>query len=407
VADFAMPAVPGDSSAAIRFFAPGGGVSNLAEIPFSLRTLIPLGSTGGNFTGTLTGGNGRPGAGPTQTFAFDVPSGVRNMSLTLQIADSGYLLQGLLVDPNGMQLSVEPNLDSNGNPQNGLQLFRENPQPGRWHFVLLQNFSTSGNQTSLEFIARIGFNGAKVTATGLPDSAGIRLAAGKPVDVAIQVVNTGSVTSLFFADARLNKRVTQPLALQITPSCPTPPLTLPSTCGLFVVPTQANSVQFTAKSSVQITMDVSNQVGFGVGITGNPDLYATQISPGHIVASLSEPEIPFGSWLAFPSLVGPYGPAGAFTAPVTLTASATIRAFDAAVASDSGDLWADITLGTVSFSPLVLGSGETGVINVTITPDATNIGRTVSGFIYIDTFNPNVGTGDEVVRLPYAYTVTR
>jgi hypothetical protein len=25
--------------------------------------------------------------------------------------------------------------------------------------------------------------------------------------------------------------------------------------------------------------------------------------------------------------------------------------------------------------------------------------------VYIDTFNPNVSTGDEVVRIPYSYTV--
>jgi hypothetical protein len=30
----------------------------------------------------------------------------------------------------------------------------------------------------------------------------------------------------------------------------------------------------------------------------------------------------------------------------------------------------------------------------------------VSGFLYIDTYHPAVSTGDEVVRLPYSYTVT-
>ena len=43
-----------------------------AEIPVTLRTLVPLSGSGGSFTGTLTGGNGRAGGSPTQTFAFDV-----------------------------------------------------------------------------------------------------------------------------------------------------------------------------------------------------------------------------------------------------------------------------------------------------------------------------------------------
>lgn len=51
---------------------------------------------------------------------------------------------------------------------------------------------------------------------------------------------------------------------------------------------------------------------------------------------------------------------------------------------------------------------------MTITPNAAQVGTTVRGFIYIDSFNPINGTltmpgpsflGDEVVRIPYSYTV--
>jgi hypothetical protein len=31
----------------------------------------------------------------------------------------------------------------------------------------------------------------------------------------------------------------------------------------------------------------------------------------------------------------------------------------------------------------------------------------VSGYLYIDTFNPGASTGDEVVRIPYRYTVAK
>ncbi len=65
----------------------------------------------------------------------------------------------------------------------------------------------------------------------------------------------------------------------------------------------------------------------------------------------------------------------------------------------------DLTLGTNTFNPLLLASGEAGTIHVTITPDPSLVGQTVTGHLYIDTFNPYVYTGDEVVRIPYSYTV--
>jgi hypothetical protein len=43
---------------------------------------------------------------------------------------------------------------------------------------------------------------------------------------------------------------------------------------------------------------------------------------------------------------------------------------------------------------------------VTITP-AGAAGTTVSGFLYIDTFNFDTSTGDEVVRIPYSYTIVK
>jgi hypothetical protein len=413
-AEFDMPAEPGDLAAAIRFEkSSDAATDSYPEIPVTLRTLIPTGPTGGNFTGTLTGGNGRAGADPTQTFAFDVPTGVDNMSLALEIADNGYLLEGLLIDPNGMQLSVQPNQDPvNASAQYGLQLFHNNPQAGRWMFVLLQNYTSSGNQTTLPFTARIGFNAAKITATGLPDSAGVKLSAtGKPVRVPIMVTNSGSVTKLYFADARLTELAVTQLPLQpLPPPLPFPPpcpstTTLPGGCGGFILPTQVKTAAFVAQSSVPITMDAYNNVGTGVGVTGSPDIYAKRIAPDFVAAILSEPEVPYSLWVVAPSLIGPYPAAGAPTEPVEMSAFVLLHKFDSAVAADSGDFWADSVFNTATFKPLVLPPGASGTINVTITPNGNEVGNTVSGYIYIDTFDFNVNTGDEVVRLPYMYTV--
>jgi Subtilase family/Peptidase inhibitor I9 len=403
-AQFFMPEEPGDMGAAIRFGQSAG--TALPEIPVSLRTVIPTTSTGANFTGTLTGGNGRNGAGPTQTFVFDVPQNVSNMSLSLDISDPGYILEGVLVDPNGMELSVEPNLDPAGNPQFALQIFKNNPQAGQWQFVLLLNYFSSGNQTTLPFTARIGFNGARVIATGLPDSTGVRLSASKTTTATLSVLNSGAVTQAFFADARLSAAGVTSLPAVQKPTCAVSTM-LPGTCGQFVVPPETTGIQFTAQSTVPINMDAFNAVGFLDGVTGSPDIFAKKTGANTVVASLTEPEIPWGTWNVAPALIGPFSSVGALTKPVTMTALATTKKFDTTVAADSGDLWADVTLGTNTFNPLILGSGEAGTITLSIKPSASEVGKTVSGFIYIDTFNPNVGTGDEVVRIPYAYTVEK
>ena len=406
-AQFTMPTQSGDSAAAIRFgqTADLNGTSQ-AEIPVSLRTLIPLNSSGGTFTGTLTGGNGRPGAGPDQTFAFNVPSGVRDMSLVVSIPDSGYVLQGLLVDPQGMELSVNANFDpTTGASQFALQHFRYSPQPGRWRFVLLQDFFSSGNQTSLTFSGRIAFNTAQVSATGLPNSPKTKLKQGAAVTIPVSVTNTGAVTEVFFADARLDSLASIPLLVNPKACGAT---TLPGACAVAFLPTEVSSVQWTASSSVPINMDAFPFQGFFVGLTGTPDIYARRSStPDTVVASLSEPEIPYGPWQVVPAERGPYGPGGAPTEPFSVSGLILAQPFDSTVTSDSGDLWQDVTLGTSTFTTgLALAPGQTGTINVTIKPTHQELGTIVSGFLYIDTFNPNVNTGDEVVRIPYSYTVS-
>ena len=125
------------------------------------------------------------------------------------------------------------------------------------------------------------------------------------------------------------------------------------------------------------------------------------------MASLTEPEIPYGTWIEVPALIGPYGAAGAPTEPVTMSAVATAKGFDGAVSADSGDIWADLTFGSNTFNPLVIASGEAGTITLTITPDPSKVGETITGYVYVDTYNPYATTGDEVIRIPYSYTIGR
>jgi hypothetical protein len=403
-ADFTMPSTPGDTAAALRF-KPSSSAPGIPEpeIPVTLRSLIPITEQGGNFTGTLTGGNGREATGPTQTYEFDVPAGIRDLSLTLNLADSGYSLEGLLIDPNGMQLSVEPNIDPNTfNTLPTMQLFRDHPQPGRWHFVLMLNYQSSGNQVSIPFSAHIGLNTARFSAPGLPNSAATKLSASAPpITIPITVTNTGTVTGDFFADARLYHHV----FTQIPVGQCAATSSLPGACLYTFVPTQADHVQFVAQSTVPITMNAYNTVYNGVFDTVSPDLYAFSTGPDTVTASLSTHEVPWSYWILAPSEVGPYGPEGVPFEPVQTAAYAAMRPFDPAMTADSGDAYPDLTFGTNTYNPLVLAPGASGVINLTVTPDASQVGQAIKGFVYIDTFNPVNFVGDEVIRIPYEYTV--
>jgi hypothetical protein len=400
-ASFFTPSNAGDLSAGIRF-ADTATSSTMAAIPVSLRTLVPIGPRGGSFSGTLTGGNGR-GDGNTQTYEFDVPPGVKDMSVSVPIADSAYALQGFLIDPQGMQLSVGANVDATGAPQYGLQHFHYSPQPGRWKFLLAQAVYSSGNQVALPYTGRIAFNQAQIFAPTLPNSADVKLSAsGKPVTVKVDVTNTGLSGAAYFVDARTASSGVTNLPVQTGCAMTS---TLPGTCSNYIVPTQVSKVLFTAKSSVPIQMDAYNLTGF-ILQTDNPDLFASKTGTNAVAASLIEPEIPYGLWQVSPSEIGPYKAAGgAPTEPVTVTGSVVMKGFDSAVSSDSGDFWADAVLGTNTFNPLLIPAGESGVISVTITPDPSLVGKVVNGYVIVDTYNPSVGTGDEVYVLPYRYTV--
>jgi hypothetical protein len=403
-ATFPMPSQSGDLAAAIRFDASPGASMAFPEIPITLRTVIPTGPTGGNFTGTLTGGNQRPGSGPYQTFAFDVPKGVNDMSLVLNLTDNGYLLGGFLVDPNGMFLSMMPNQDPlDGSPLFAMTLSHYNPQPGRWKFVLVQNFISSGNQTSLPFTARIGFNTAQITAPTLPNDASVTLSAsGAPLTVPIQITNTGAVTKLYFADARLDIST----ILQLIPQGFGPVNSLPGGFANFILPTQVSAAAFIAQSTVPITMEAESFLDTGAAfVSFSPDILAQTIAPNTVQALIREPEVPYSFWFVPSSLVGPFGPLGAPTAPLSTSAFVLTQAFDAAVSADSGDLWFDANSSASTFNPLVLAPGASGTINLSIAPDSSKVGQTISGFLYVDTFDFNVFTGDEVVRIPYRYTV--
>ena len=87
-----------------------------------------------------------------------------------------------------------------------------------------------------------------------------------------------------------------------------------------------------------------------------------------------------------------------------LAAVANTNPFDSAVTSTSGDIWAISVDPSASYTPLTLAPGQTGTITLTITPNAPK-GTVIHGFIGVDTLNLATISGDELVNIPYTYTV--
>jgi hypothetical protein len=79
--------------------------------------------------------------------------------------------------------------------------------------------------------------------------------------------------------------------------------------------------------------------------------------------------------------------------------------FDTAITSSTGDPWLQMSVdNSAPYAPLILAPGQSGTINLKITPNAPT-GSVVQGFIGVDTLNTSTQSGDEITLLPYTYTV--
>ncbi len=416
-------ATPGDTSGSIVVrsfpvsFRPGRGhrhhrptrdgrCTTATSIPVTLRSLVDV-ATGGTFNGVLTGGNGRaPGEGQENYYEFHVGSGVNsimaNVSLTNDVADA---VGSYLVSPDGDVLGYGQN---SLNGTNGLSLtaYTLDPTPGTWTLVIAFTEPVVGDEISQPFSGNVAFNAVNASAAGLPDSTSTTLATGTPVTVPVSITNTGAAPEDFFVDPRLDTTSTIALA----PLDQATGLSLPLTGNepYWFVPTETSSVSTAATASLPIMFD------FGP-FPGDPDIASTGPSSGPLCATTetgsytaTDGTVSNGFWGQAPTECGPYAaPAPAGT--VSSTMSVVTKNFDPAVTSATGDVELASTNPATTFSPLVLDPGATATIDVTITPSGP-AGTTVQGTLYVDDFLGGVPPygqegADEVVALPYAYTI--
>src|SRR4029077_6605398 len=112
-----------------------------------------------------------------------------------------------LVAPDGQALGFGENetLFSTGK---SLTAYAVNPVPGMWTLVVDFMGPVVGNELSDSFFGHITLDGAKATATGLPDSPKRLLKRGSKLTVPIKITNTGKAPEDYFIDARLAKKTT-------------------------------------------------------------------------------------------------------------------------------------------------------------------------------------------------------
>jgi hypothetical protein len=384
---------PGDTDASLVFDTGG----DRATVPVGIRSLIPIGAAGGEFSGALQGGNGRSANNAQEfTYQFDVPHGKPALNLGLTLRDPNYRLTGFMVDPNGESLDIQSDAFVNAAGQtvsgNLMQFFMRNPMAGRWAAVLRLSRNIDGARFSEPFTGQISFAASSVMATGVPNSASTVLTKGTPVTATVQVTNAGLITKDFFVDPRLAQRAVLPLLVASGANVGLPLRAPPS----MIVPTHSDQLIVVAQGSVPILATI--QPNFG-----NPKIVGVTAANNFSIALDSHPQVTPGFWFSLPEEVGPFDPS-APAATANVSAVVDTQSFDSAVVPSSGDIWQQAVNATAPYTPVTLAPGATGTISVVITPNAP-VGTVVRGTLEISTFNPFTASGDQVVSVPYTYRV--
>jgi hypothetical protein len=368
----------------------------MSTVPIVVRTLITTKRSGGTFTGTLTGGNGRGFPAQTTTFFFDVPRGLRDLGVGLRVAgNTNEEIQAYLISPQGEALgntsNQAPTASGDLASSSRLQIFQHAPAPGRWELAIVTLNPISGDAVTQPFFGRVQFNATRATASGLPRSAGTVLPKGVAAHATIHFTNTGVAPQIFFADPRRAARGN----VALLPQAAATKLALPGAVTFWIVPTEVDRFAVAAAASEPVQTDLNYNVGEPEVVSGTRSATPTVAINGHPVAD--------GPWFASATQIGPF-PNGGHAGTVSFAGVAHMRLFDRAVTSSTGDLWQQTVDASAPASPILLGPGESGTISLTITPTAPK-GSVVHGIVYVDDYNGDTGAGDELVAFPYAYTV--
>jgi Subtilase family/Peptidase inhibitor I9 len=409
----ATPATPGDTSGAIVLNSGNGATS----IPVTLRSLVDV-AGGGAFSGSVTGGNGRPnGEGQALYYEFNVPAGQTSVNANFTLKnDASDQVSAYFINPEGnvdgyggnsLATSVSHSGTFGLAPQRQVSVYGLDPVPGTWTLIIDIPDQVEGTEIADPFTGNIAFNQTDISASGLPDSSSATLAAGKPVTVTVSIRNAGAAAEDFFVDPRLNGTVNQTLVPVSQASGVPLPLPATQVPPEWIVPTEVSGMTVTSQASLPAMFDYSPFAGdpdLVSAPTSNPDVEAGSYSPG-------AGTITSGNWAAYPdeTAAAGYGRAKAPSGTVTMSMTAQMQAFDPAVTSTVGDYWQRSVNPAAPYGIFIVNPGQTRTITVTITP-AGQPGNIVSGHLYVDDFAASIPpyaqvAGSELAALPYQYKI--
>lgn len=392
-----LPAKAGDITSSLQFDAVGG--SHLT-VPVNRRALIPtVPGQDNSFSATVLGGVGR-GFGGGQGFYLDVPAGHHSLTVDLAPQDSGTPLEFYLVSPDQQLLSGDTNAvegtwqnASTRTADGGASLTVDNPVAGRWQLLVILTNPVSGKEFSEQVGGKVRFDATTARASGLP--AGTKIKSGSTVTASIDVTNTGLSGQWFFLDPRLAGQA----KVDLTPSAGSTSLTLPlhtsdTSPPSWLIPPHTSKLSSTVTASMPVDLDLFNNLG------APEKLALATHRPDHAVTdSVSARQLATGTWSSDVQAVGPF-PNGAPAGTAKIGASAVTAPFDPWFGSDTGDFWTG-----QAATPVFIVAGVTRTIKITLKPTAP-AGTVVHGTVYVDTFNPLVGQGSELIGIPYSYTVS-
>ncbi|MEA2169935.1 MAG: hypothetical protein QOF76_3235 [Solirubrobacteraceae bacterium] len=390
-----LPRGAGDTSADLVLDANDGGAS---VVPLVLRSLVRLGGAGGTFTGDLVGGNGRAYA-PTQvdTFEFDVPPDQAGLGVRVRFegAPAGTELWGFLIDPTGEALASHSTSVYDNNrlmDTNALQVNLAAPRAGRWRFVLAA-ISVSGGSLSTPYTGTVTLGAPKATIAGVPDSARTVIKAGTGRTATVSVRNDGPAPELLFLDPRLAERLTYPLlTLDVDQNLALP---MRGSAPTYLMPSQTDAVDFAAQATAPVTAVL--QFEWGAPTVGS--VSSGNSAAGHFAGD----ELAPGQWFIDAALLGPFPAPVGGSANTGLTAHT--RAFDREATTSTGDIWLEvIDSDSPGDTAITVAPHASGSMTITFSPTGPP-GRVVRGTLYVDDFDPWLGAGNDILAIPYAYTV--
>lgn len=419
--------------------------TQVTTIPVTVRTQIATTTSGGSFTGVLTGGNGRgsPGGGPGEenTYSLNVPSGSKSLTVDIHMASNpsngqmlGTQLVGYLEDPAGNVIGYSTNYTTTAahvpEAVQDVVLYHANPTAGTWRVILDWPNPVSGAALSVPFTGTITF-GAFAQTNNLPNSAATDVSSASGGTFAVNLCNHSAAPQSFFADARLSGAgsAEYPLANLLSSSTAQAFGATFAPFGelAYLVPPDSTEIQSSVLSTRPVTYDLFDFVG-------DPDISPAVKAPGvngsqsgnASAVTYTSPEVAQGLWGLVTDQLGPYPAGGAVPANAQANVSVVSQPFNDDITTSTSDLWqlGTLTESAPNFTPAYLAPTACGSIGVAINPPSSEVGSTVHGVLYIDDFvlgsaiNPgttfvpsNFGlgilpSGDQIIGIPYTYTVT-